>query len=66
MRSAFGVEHTVSKMVIRRVVKPKGKLVKLKTGTVNATHHIVRAGAGPTPVTIAARSIAPIRALTGH
>jgi hypothetical protein len=66
MTSAFGVEHTVSKLAVRPIKKPKGKLVKIKTGAVNASHKVVEAGAGPTPASVALRSFTPLRAVLGH
>lgn len=67
MISAFGVEHGISKMVARAPKPlPKGKLRKIKVVGTNATHKIVNAGAGPTPVTVALRSITPLRAVLSH
>jgi len=66
MTSAFGVEHEISKFAVKRVKKPKGKLMKVKTGAVNATHRMVAVGAGPSPTGIALRSITPLRAVLGH
>ena len=57
MESAFGVEHTISKMVIK--APPKGKK-KLKVELINRTTKVGTL----TPVTVALKSITPLKAMT--
>ena len=59
--------HRPDRRVIKFAVKrPKGKLRKIKTEAVNATHRVVNAGAGPTPTRVVMQSFTPLRALVGH